>query len=423
MSFQQGLSGLNGAQKSLDAISNNVANAATAGFKLSQAQFADVFAASLQGAAGNQIGIGSRVDSVLQQFTQGNLSITNNPLDVAINGQGFFRMDNNGAISYSRNGQFSIDKSGFIVNGSNASLSGFQADTNGNIIPSSPGPIQISAADLNPNPTSLSEVVVNLDSRQGQPANVAAWTAPFLASGAVPLPDMYNASTSLTTFDTLGNQHVMTMYFVKAATAGNWDVYTSLDTPSVTNRVRLASAASPTLHFTTDGLLDTGTTPMPLAQSFPVTTGAATPLAYTLDFTGSTQFGSTFGVNSLLQDGFSSGRLAGLSIAGDGIVQGRYSNGQSRNLGQVVLVNFANPNGLLSLGGNQWSETSASGAPLIGAPSSGSLGVLQAAAVEESNVDLTQELVAMITQQRNYQANAQSIKTQDQILQTLVNLR
>jgi flagellar hook protein FlgE len=160
-----------------------------------------------------------------------------------------------------------------------------------------------------------------------------------------------------------------------------------------------------------------------LVESFAISTGAVTPLRFDLDLTGSTQFGSSFGVNRLFQDGYTSGRLSGINIAVDGVVQGRYSNGQSRNLGQIVLANFTNPNGLQSLGNNQWAETPDSGQPLVGAPGTGSLGSLQSAAVEESNVDLTAELVNMITQQRAYQANAQSIKTQDQILQTLVNLR
>jgi flagellar hook protein FlgE len=144
---------------------------------------------------------------------------------------------------------------------------------------------------------------------------------------------------------------------------------------------------------------------------------------FTLDLAACTQFGSPFGVNQLVQDGYSSGRLSGLSVSPDGVIQGKYSNGQSRNLGQVVLAKFNNPNGLLNMGGNQWQETSASGQPLIGAPGTGSNGVLQAGAVEESNTDMTAELVNMITQQRAYQANAQTIKTQDQIMQTLVNLR
>lgn len=422
MSFQQGLSGLNGAQGALDAISNNVANSATVGFKQSKTQFADVYAASLQSSGGNQIGIGVAIDAVAQQFTQGNITVTNNPLDVAINGQGFFRMSDSGTITYTRNGQFLIDKEGYVINGDGLRLTGYLADANGTVIPSSPAEIVIDTSDINPRATTTAAGGVNLDSRESVPANAANWTAAFLASGNIPTPDMYNASTSVTVYDTLGNQHILTMYFVKLASAGNWDVYTQLDSPSAANPVTRApsGAGGPVLNFDSNGLLTTG---MPLALSFPLTTGAVTPLAFDLDYTGSTQFGANFGVNRLFQDGYTSGRLSGLAVGNDGVIKGRYSNGQARDMAQIVLVNFANPNGLVSLGGNQWAETSESGAPLVGAPDSGSLGSLQSAAVEDSNVDLTQELVNMITQQRNYQANAQSIRTQDQILQTLVNLR
>ena len=190
---------------------------------------------------------------------------------------------------------------------------------------------------------------------------------------------------------------------------------------------------TPTLQFTTSGQLDgtiagNGTVNVSIDLNTVMTdlggvNDAASPLVFDMNFSGSTQFGSVFGANRLEQDGYASGRLSGVSVSGDGVIRGNYTNGQSRNLGQVVLANFTNPNGLTSLGGNQWGETSTSGTALIGSPGSASLGVLQSAAVEESNVDLTAELVNMITQQRNYQANAQSIKTQDSIMQTLVNLR
>jgi flagellar hook protein FlgE len=225
-------------------------------------------------------------------------------------------------------------------------------------------------------------------------------------------PNSYTSSTSQTVYDSKGNPHTFTMYFVKTAQAGQWDLYTSLDGSGTT--------ASTQINFNSSGMLLSS---MPLSQSFALSNGAGSPLGFTVDLTGSTEFGNVFGVNQMIQDGYSSGRLSGLSIAADGVVQGRYSNGQARNLGQIVLVNFNNPNGLLSLGGNQWAETADSGQPLIGTPGTGSLGMVQAAAVEESNVDLTSELVNMITQQRAYQANAQSIRTQDQLLQTLVNLR
>ncbi|HCX32935.1 MAG TPA: flagellar hook protein FlgE [Rhodocyclaceae bacterium] len=419
MSFQQGLSGLNGAQRALDVIGNNVANTSTVGFKQARAQFADVFAATLEGAAGSQVGIGTTVDSVAQQFTQGNITISDNPLDVAINGQGFYRMSRDGAISYTRNGQFGTDKDGFLVNAGNYRLTGYLADATGTILPSLPAEIRIDTSDLVPQATASATVGLNLDSREAVATGAAAWTGAFLASGALPTPDMYNSSTALTAFDTLGNAHVLTLYFVKQAAAGAWDAYSQMDTPSAANPVQLAGA-SPALAFDTSGQLASA---MPLSLSFPVTSGAASPLAFGLDFTGSTQFGTAFGVNRLAQDGYTAGRLAGVTVGADGVVQGRYTNGQARDMAQVVLSDFANPNGLVSLGGNQWAETSESGVPLTGAPGSGSLGVLQSAALEESNVDLTEELVNMITQQRSYQANAQSIRTQDQLMQTLVNLR
>lgn len=401
MSFQQGLSGLNAAAKGLDAVSNNVSNASTVGFKGAGAQFADVFAASISGGGAAQIGIGVNLTAVKQSFTQGNITVTNNPLDVAINGGGFFRLSDNGAITFSRNGQFLVDKDGYVVNAAGAHLTGYAANAAGVIVPSSPTDILISSADLVPNATTAGTLGLNLDSRSTAPAAAFVYTD----------PTTYNSSTAMTVFDSLGNSHVMALYFRKTA-ANAWNVYAGLDGN--------APGAANAMTFTSAGAVNTGGTLGPLA--FAVTTGA-NALSITLDLSSATQFGSTFGVNSMTQDGYTSGRLSGLSIATDGVVQGRYSNGQSRNLGQIVLANFANPNGLQSLGGNQWSETADSGQPLIGAPNSGSLGALQSAAVEESNIDLTGELVNMITAQRNYQANAQSIKTQDAVMQTLVNLR
>jgi flagellar hook protein FlgE len=400
MSFQQGLSGLNAAAKGLDAVSNNVSNAATVGFKGASAQFSDVFAASMAGGGAGQIGIGVNLSQVKQSFTQGNLTVTNNPLDVGINGGGFFRMNDGGAITYSRNGQFLVDKDGYVVNASGARLTGYVANAAGVIVPSSPSDLLISSADLVPNATTAGTLGLNLDAREVVPA-AFDYTD----------PTTYNSSTAMTVYDSLGNTHVMTLYFRKTA-ANAWDVYSSLD--------GAAPGAASALTFTSAGAVNAGGT---LAASFALTNGATSPLAVTLDLTSATQFGATFGVNSLTQDGYTSGRLVGMNISSEGVIQGRYSNGQSRDLGQIVLTNFANPNGLQSLGANQWSETAASGQPLVGAPNSGSLGALQSAAVEESNIDLTAELVNMITAQRNYQANAQSIKTQDAVMQTLVNLR
>ena len=228
----------------------------------------------------------------------------------------------------------------------------------------------------------------------------------------------YNSSTSVTVYDSLGNGHTLGMYFVKTAdtSANTWDMYTSLD-----GSTTAGGTTSGTLIFNSAGALDTTTTKIP-QQTFTMSNGAFT-LDFPLDLTGSTQYGSIFGVNRVVQDGYTSGSLAGLSVSPDGVLQGRYTNGQTRNLAQIVLFKFPNPNGLMSLGGNQWQMTSESGPQIANPPNTNGMGSLQAASIEESNVDLTAQLVNMITAQRAYQANAQTIKTEDQLMQTLVNLR
>lgn len=511
MSFQQGLSGLNGAAKSLDVIGNNIANASTVGFKGSQAQFADVYANSLNGAGGNQAGIGTKVSQIAQQFSQGNIESSNNPLDIAINGAGFFRTTVSGATQYSRNGQFSLDKEGFIVNAQGAKLTGYIANASGAILPGSPSPLQINTADLKPVATTRVDTELNLDSGSAVPV-----TSPFNATD----PTTYNKQTPIDVYDSLGNPHVMSSFYVKTS-AGHWDVYAAADGTEITN-LKVAAAAQGTdasftavnaaranwttastaspqdpaataaalvayaneakrmvmdaatkanatpadiaaidtaanssgttpnntpadvdrdiaavvrvpavrvgeLVFDTNGALSTALMPqtLPLTVGLPIfpPTGANNILTVKLGFAGSTQYGAATSEKKSTQDGYTAGHLQRFSAGADGIVLGQYSNGQSHALGQVVLANFANPNGLQPLGNNAWAETSTSGVPLVGTPSSGSLGVLQSSAVENSNVDLTAELVNMITAQRVYQANAQTIKTQDSVLQTLVNLR
>ncbi|HNH36086.1 MAG TPA: flagellar hook-basal body complex protein [Rhodocyclaceae bacterium] len=646
MGFQQGLSGLNASSKALDAVGNNIANSGTAGFKAASARFADVFASSLGGGGGSQVGIGTSLSSVYQQFTQGNITTTNNPLDMAINGQGFFRLSNNGAVTYTRNGQFQLDKDGFIINAAGYQLTGYAADpTTGSVIPGNLVPLQVINSNIAPQVTSTSNIQVNLDSRatppsamssgtltgsaalgtattitagvndtlnvsvdgvaasvtlpagsyaigtltttlqsaintaltgtgasvsvssdtsgnlvitsdskgtvgsQGLGSSVAltggnaattllggapvavtgldnfnpstagslagsqilgstttitaannvinttvdgtavsvtipanTYTPSSLAStlqglintalGAVPVnarvtasinasgqlvvtsnslgasstvaltggsgaatlfgaaststpggvnlaavnPLGFTASTSQTIYDSLGNGHNLSLYFAKTSKGNEWQMYSTLDGGQQTGPT--------TVQFDGAGNLSTAMpVALPASNSSYTFTNGANALQFSLDLTGTTQYGIAFGVNQLTQDGFTSGRLSGISIGADGTVQGRYSNGKSRTMGQLVLSNFNNPSGLQSLGGNQWAETAQSGQPIPGAPGQGSLGVIQAAAIEESNTDLTAELVSMITQQRAYQANAQSIKTQDQILQTLVNLR
>lgn len=630
MSFQQGLSGLNSSAKQLDVIGNNVANSGTVGFKQSQAQFADMYAASLAGGGAAQVGTGSKVAAVVQQFTQGNITNTSNSMDMAISGQGFFRLiDQGGSVMYSRNGQFQVDKDGYVVNNQGHKLSGYLPDATGAIIPGQPLPILLNAADLAPRQTASVAIGANLDSRAATPVNPTFNPID---------PTSYNSSTSLTVYDSLGASHVGSLYFQRqviapttapgiiaagattatlASTAGmavgntitlpgaggagpsttspaiiaagattatvasavglavgdnitlpgagaagpattdtlgtaigattvtvgsaaglavgdnitiagnpgavtitgiagnvltfapattaitapgaavtstkalvatitgiagnvltfgtatttatlanatitstkaltttitgivgnvvtfapatttatlagatiasnagsaNWNTYFAIDGVLVP----VAGTALTTLTFNTLGQLASTTpasVPLGTMASAAFTPTGAAAQTVTFSFSQVSQYGGNFGVNSLTQDGYSSGRLSGFNTSSDGTIQGRYSNGQSRAMGQILLANFTSPQGLQPMGNNEWVESAASGGPLIGTPGSSSLGVLQSSAVEESNTDLTAELVNMITAQRVYQANAQTIKAQDQVLQTLVNLR
>ncbi len=413
MAFQSGLSGLNAASQYLDVIGNNVANSSTVGFKQSRILFTDVYANSLNGSGASQVGIGTKVAAVEQDFTQGAISTTSNPLDIAVTGKGFFRLSDNGTLSYARNGQFHLDNAGFVVTAENLNVTGYTVDASGAIVAAAPAPMQVSNAQLPPTPTSSFRITLNLDSTKNPPS-----TAVFDETD----PSSYNDSTSGSVIDSLGNSHVFTLFFVKTATPGQWDLHSSVDGTALANVDLGAGAGSPiNLNFDTSGVL---TTAMPIAGvGLTVGGGAVTPLNFRLDFSGTSQFGASFAVNSLVQDGFTSGRLAGFNVSATGIMIGNYTNGQSRNLGQFVLSNFSVPRGLTPLGGGRWGETSDSGMPVVAAPGSGELGAIQSSATENSNVDLTVELVNMITAQRVYQANAQTIKTQDQVLQTLVNLK
>lgn len=480
MGFQQGLSGLNAAAKHLEVVGNNVSNANTVGFKQSQAQFSDVYANSLAGSGGAQVGIGVRVSAVAQQFTQGNISTTNNSLDMAVSGNGFFRMNDNGTVMYSRNGQFQLDKNGFVVNSQGNRLTGFLPNALGQIVATTPADLQISSADLLPKQTVAIAAGLNLDARS---AIIPATPVFDPNNGAT-----FNNSTSMTVYDSLGASHIASLYFAKTS-ANTWNTHMVVDG----NLVPAAGTPMTVMTFNTNGTLALPVAPVTSASFNPTppaislagsalnaagttatvstTTGlsigatvtgggfpagttitaitspttfttsaagtanaagvvltttnpaSAAPQTLTFNFAGTSQFGGIFGVNSLSQDGYTSGRMTGFSTGVNGIISGRYSNGQTKTLGQVVLANFNNPQGLQPLGNNNWAETSTSGTPLTGVPGSASLGVLQTSAVEDSNVDLTAELVNMITAQRVYQANAQTVKTMDQVLQTLVNLR
>ena len=422
MSFEQGLSGLNAASQNLDVIGNNVANANTYGSKSSRVEFADVYAAAVNGSGTNQVGIGVSVDTIAQQFTQGSIITTENPLDVAINGNGFFELRNtDGSTSYSRNGQFKVDKDGYIVNDQSRKLLGYAADSNGVVLPGASVPLQLPTAGVSPKATTAMGLEINLDSRK-------AVTLPAAPAANIVLtnPLTYNDATSVTAYDAKGQDVAMTYYFQKAAT-DTWNVYVTANGTSVSVDANNVPQPVTQIVFPANGGAPTSPT-APFTLNIPASTNSAG--AATLPITGvqvdvlnARQYGAPFSVTNLTQDGYAPGQLAGLSIEANGVLTARYTNGQTKSAGQLELATFRNPQGLQAIGGNAWSSTFASGTPIAGAPGQGNIGVLQSGALEESNVDLTGELVNMITAQRTYQANAQTIKTQDSVMQTIVNLR
>ncbi|MGR3911305.1 flagellar hook protein FlgE [Burkholderia sp. SR8] len=413
MGYQQGLSGLAGASNALDVIGNNIANANTVGFKSSTAQFSDMYANSIATSVNTQIGIGTTLASVQQQFGQGTINTTNSSLDVAINGNGFFQMSNNGVTTYSRDGTFQRDKNGFIVNSAGANLMGYAADKNGVISTAQTVPLQAPTTNIAPTATTKISAQFNLNSQDTVPTKT-----PFDATDTT----TYNYSTAIQVYDSLGGSQAVNMYFVKSA-AGTWEAYAGVQGGTTTDLGTVTFDSSGAIKSTT---LPGSTTPTASVGQFqfsvPTSDGSATPQNLTLDMTGTTQYGGKDGVNNLAQDGYASGTLTTFSIGSDGKLTGNYSNGQTAVLGQIAIANFNNPNGLINLGGNQYAETSASGVPQISAPGSTNHGTLQGSALENSNVDLTSQLVNLITAQRNYQANAQTIKTQQTVDQTLINL-
>ncbi|KVF79493.1 flagellar biosynthesis protein FlgE [Burkholderia sp. FL-7-2-10-S1-D7] len=413
MGYQQGLSGLAGASNALDVIGNNIANANTVGFKSSTAQFSDMYANSVATSVNTQIGIGTALSSVQQQFGQGTINTTNSSLDVAINGNGFFQMSNNGVTTYSRDGTFQRDKNGFIVDSQGRNLMGYAANMGGVINTAQTVPLQAPTTNIAPTATTKISAQLNLNSQDTVPAKT-----PFSATDTT----TYNYSTSIQVYDSLGGSQAVNMYFVKSAT-GTWEAYAGVQGGATTDLGTVTFDSSGAIQSTTTGSPAAPTASLGQFQfSVPNTDGSASPQSLTLDLTGTTQYGGKDGVNNLAQDGYASGTLTTFSIGADGKLTGNYSNGQTAVLGQIVLANFNNPNGLVNLGGNQYAESSASGVPQISSPGSTNHGSLQGSALENSNVDLTSQLVNLITAQRNYQANAQTIKTQQSVDQTLINL-
>ncbi|MGC8120468.1 flagellar hook protein FlgE [Marinobacter sp. VGCF2001] len=637
MAFNTGLSGLRAASVDLEVTGNNIANASTVGFKGSRVQFGDLYASGFLSSGSNPIGDGVRVQDVAQSFGQGNISFTDNGLDMAISGDGFFILNNGGEIRYSRAGQFTIDKNGFVINNQNMKVQGYTADDDGNLS-GIRGDLQIQTDNLAPRRTTNLTSSLNLDSRESvlerrirdfapigigslrgegfsfsysdgstdysvpaidanasaRDAAAAINAAPGVtatattsavldgglddnfvstagdfrlelqvnnsgaipldlsnvsslddvakainatsdnaisasvvdhdddpltperlrvihsggdkldiaygdaAAGALPAPTTfegevlvttdrnvsqatsdagttnfvdtfdatpftvtnefnpidqrtYNHATSTTIYDSLGNDHKLTQFYVKEPSPGNgvgqsqWSVYLQIDGELVGGTDQTPYTAT----FDQDGELQsvngdpngeiiiTDWTPKdpsgdpngadgPPADPDSVVSPIpepATSSAFVLNLADTTQYGAAFGVNDQRQNGYTTGRLSGLDVSGEGVIFARYTNGQSKSLGQVALGAFSNTDGLSPVGDTTWVETFESGQPVIGAPDTGTLGSIEASSVEESNVDLSAELVNLIIAQRNYQANAKTIETSDAVTQTIINLR
>ncbi|ASY79996.1 flagellar hook protein FlgE [Pectobacterium polaris] len=405
MGFSQAVSGLNAASNNLDVIGNNIANSATVGFKSGTVTFADMF-------AGSKVGMGVKVASVLQDFGNGTVTSSSRDLDIAISGGGFYRLqDTNGSTYYSRNGQFMLNGRN-IVNAQGMQLTGYPVAGTPPTVQTGadPVPLTVPDGDMLASPTTVASIQANLKSSDPVPTN--AWATTPGAEGT------YNSKTALTTYDSQGNVHNFTLYFVKTAN-NTWQTYAKDD--SITPATYQNAG---TLNFGANGALSsTGATAhTPFTINLVGTNGAATG-TFTLNLTGSVQQNTEYSYKSPTQNGFAPGSLTGFAINDDGTIEGNYSNGQKQALGQILLASFANPEGLSPEGDNAWSETASSGQAVVGLAGTGSLGKLIGKSTESSNVDLSKELVSMIVAQRNYQSNAQTIKTQDSILQTLVSLR
>ncbi len=438
MIFDTGISGLHAASSHLDVIGNNIANSSTVGFKNSRANFGDIYSFGGYNSGGSTtVGGGVMLTQVQQMFTNGTITNTNNTLDLAISGNGFFILNDQGSTVYTRAGQFGLDNQNYITNATGQYLTGYLADATGKITGAT-GKIQVNQANLSPQASTTVTAGLNLNSGSTPPA--ADW-----AGGALPVSDTYNNTTSMTIYDSLGNSHVLSMYFIKAdaaAAAGSPDAASppgtqnqwyvafqidNQDVPAITTPGNSSNLFA--VNFNSDGTFslvqdNTGT---PIANNLiPLSmtlTNGANPLSLQVDLSSCTQFGSPFAVQSASTNGYTTGNLAGLQVSADGTVSGSYSNGQTLAMGQIQLANFADPQGLQNIGNVCWSATAASGQPLIGIGTTGSFGDIRSGSLEESNVDLTSELVNLIGAQRDFQANAQTIRAGDAITQTIINMR
>jgi flagellar hook protein FlgE len=404
MSFNIALTGLNAATQDLSVTSNNLANSQTVGFKASRAEFGDIFASTQTGVASTAVGNGVRVQEVAQLFSQGNTKTTGNSLDLAINGNGFFTVSNNGSLSYTRDGEFQLNNAGQVVTASGAKLQVYAPLPTGGFNTGGLADLTLTTNESAPQATSTAQITATLPANASQPV-----TTTFSPSD----PTSYNNTTSLTVYDSLGSAHTQSLYFTKTANPNEWTVQTYIDGNAV--------GGPQTLDYSNTGVLTSPANGQIALPAYTPATGAA-DMNITLNLANTQQTGDTFAVTAVQQNGFTVGTLTGINIDSTGVVQATFTNGRSVPLGQVAMANFANDQGLQQQGNASWSQTTASGSVVQGIAGGSGFGTIQSGAVEESNVDTTSALVDMITAQRNFQANAQMIQTDNTISQTVIHV-
>ena len=436
MSFYTSLSGLKGAQTDLSVIANNVANVGTVGFKRSRTEFGDLVSSSPM-QSGNVAGQGTRLKSITQQFGQGGFSASDRALDLAISGQGFFATRSDGAggrLSYTRNGSFGLDDQRNVVDARGNFLQVLPVDSYGVVTATgitASRNLQVPLTSGQSQATSNIDVTVNLPSDAQLPANRAVYNSGNPYEFDRFDPNSYNFSSATSVYDAAGNELPATVYYTRTSapaaadpndpnsvptTDSTWQARMFVGSTEVTGTTPIA------MTFDGNGNLTAPTTATTLPNVQP--TGASGPLSLTIDFgTATRQAAGAFSLGNFTQDGFAAGQFDNISVGPDGLVTATYSNGDSQPLGKVMMVNFANPAGLRQLGDASWSATGNSGEPLVGEASSAGFGVLQSGALEQANVDITEELVALISAQRNFQANAKAIETANTLTQTIVNMR
>ncbi len=406
MGFNTSLSGMKAAGADLNVTSNNIANVNTTGFKESRAEFAEVFSSTGYGLLRNSIGAGVRLSNVAQQFSQGNINQTGRYLDLAIDQQGFFTVNNNGTLVYTRAGNFQRDANGFVTTPEGYRLQVFPPRNDGNGFNTGQLiDLQLLTTDSPPRPTTRVDIGVTLPGNAAEPS-----ATPFDPVDG----NSYNETTAVTVYDSLGVAHTQALYYVKTANPNEWQLHVYVDGTSM--------GAPTTVQFDDNGTLQAPAGGQITLDPYTPTTGAGV-LNMVLDIGGTTQYGERFANRDQRQDGFASGKLNEFSVSPEGVIYARYSNGVDIALGQVALSNFTNPQGLMPLGGNCWTQSYASGEARLGAPGSSDFGEVVSGALEASTVDLTEQLVNMILAQRNFQANSQMLSTQDQITQTVINIR